>query len=144
MSSDVGLADTSLYYKVREIVISLNIFCTTTFSTICIYHHSIFGGRTTQQYKKRHAHNILCVACLLWGMATLAIAKSQTVIGQAFFRSVNGGALASILPLSQMMLVDLVPVTLRGTAFGLLGLCEKISATLSTSAVVWYDDWRIP
>ena len=93
---------------------------------------------------KRHAHNILCVACLLWGLATLAIAKSQTVIGQAFFRSVNGGALASILPLSQMMLVDLVPVTLRGTAFGLLGLCEKISATLSTSAVVWYDDWRIP
>ena len=92
----------------------------------------------------RHAHNILCLACTLWGFATLAIAQSESIISQAFFRSVNGGSLSAILPLSQMMLVDLVPTSLRGSAFGLMGLCEKAAATLATSAVVWYDDWRVP
>jgi predicted MFS family arabinose efflux permease len=66
------------------------------------------------------------------------------VASQAFWRSINGGSLASILPLSQMMLVDLVPTSMRGSAFGLMGLCEKTSATLATSAVVYFDDWRHP
>ena len=66
------------------------------------------------------------------------------MVSQAFFRSINGGSLASILPLSQMMLVDLVPTSMRGSAFGLMGLCEKIAATLATSAVVYFDDWRHP
>ena len=65
-------------------------------------------------------------------------------MSQAVFRSINGGSLASILPLSQMMLIDLVPTSLRGSAFGLMGLCEKIAATLATSAVVYFDDWRHP
>ena len=43
-----------------------------------------------------------------------------------------------------MMLVDLVPTSMRGSAFGLMGLCEKIAATLATSAVVYFDDWRHP
>ena len=66
------------------------------------------------------------------------------MLAQAFFRSLNGGALASILPLSQMMLVDLVPPSMRGSAFGLMGFLEKTAATLASSAVIWYDDWRIP
>lgn len=56
----------------------------------------------------------------------------------------NGGALASILPLSQMMLADHVPSSMHGSAFGLMGLLEKAAATIATSAVVWYEDWRIP
>jgi len=74
----------------------------------------------------------------------LAIAHSTSIISQAVFRSINGGSLASILPLSQMMLIDFVPTSMRGTAFGLMGLCEKVAATLATSAVVWYADWRHP
>lgn len=74
----------------------------------------------------------------------MSIAQSTTIISQGFFRSVNGGALASILPLSQMMLADQVDSSMHGAAFGLMGLLEKAAATLSTSAVVWYDDWRIP
>ena len=42
------------------------------------------------------------------------------------------------------MLVDLVPTSMRGSAFGLMGFSEKAAATLATSAVVWYDDWRVP
>jgi hypothetical protein len=43
-----------------------------------------------------------------------------------------------------MMLADKVPSSMHGSAFGLMGLLEKAAATISTSAVVWYDDWRIP
>mmetsp|Transcript_15074 Transcript_15074/g.32707 ORF Transcript_15074/g.32707 Transcript_15074/m.32707 type:complete len:444 (-) Transcript_15074:358-1689(-) len=103
-----------------------------------------FWGFLVHRYTVQHAHNILCISCFLWGVATLSIAQSETVVSQAFFRSLNGAALASILPLSQMMLVDLVPSTMRGSAFGLMGFLEKAAATLATSAVVWYDDWRIP
>ena len=101
-------------------------------------------GWLVHRFTVRNAHNILCLSCFLWGLATLSIAKSETVVSQAFFRSLNGASLASILPLSQMMLVDLVPISMRGSAFGLMGLMEKAAATLATSAVVWFDDWRIP
>lgn len=103
-----------------------------------------FWGWLVHRYTVQNAHNILCMSCFLWGAATLAIARSETILAQAFYRSINGGALASILPLSQMMLVDLVPSTVRGSAFGLMGFLEKIAATLATSAVIWYTDWRVP
>ncbi len=103
-----------------------------------------FWGWLVHRYTVQNAHNILCISCFLWGAATLSIARSETVLAQAFFRSINGGALASILPLSQMMLVDLVPSSVRGSAFGLMGFLEKIAATLATSAVIWFEDWRIP
>lgn len=103
-----------------------------------------FWGWLVHRYTVQHAHTILGASCLLWGVATLSIAQSETVLSQAFFRSVNGGALASILPLSQMMLVDQVPSSMHGSAFGLMGFLEKAAATIATSAVIWYDDWRIP
>ena len=43
-----------------------------------------------------------------------------------------------------MMLVEFVPTSLRGTSFGLMAFMENLSATASTSAVVWFDDWRVP
>ncbi|KAL7548796.1 hypothetical protein ACHAWF_012051 [Thalassiosira exigua] len=103
-----------------------------------------FWGWLVHRFTVKNAHNILSASCFLWGIATLSIAQSETVVKQAFFRSLNGAALASILPLSQTMLVDLVPTTMRGSAFGLMGFLEKAAATLATSAVVWYDDWKIP
>jgi MFS family permease len=104
-----------------------------------------FWGWLVHRYTVQNAHNILCLSCALWGAATLFIARSETVLAQAFFRSLNGGALASILPLSQMMLVDLVPSSMRGSAFGLMGFLEKTAATLATSAVIWFSpNWRIP
>eukprot|EP00581_Thalassiosira_minuscula_P004543 CAMPEP_0183740338 /NCGR_PEP_ID=MMETSP0737-20130205/59367_1 /TAXON_ID=385413 /ORGANISM="Thalassiosira miniscula, Strain CCMP1093" /LENGTH=409 /DNA_ID=CAMNT_0025975375 /DNA_START=39 /DNA_END=1265 /DNA_ORIENTATION=+ len=103
-----------------------------------------FWGWLIHRYTVQHAHTILCSACFLWGIATLSIAQSETIVSQAFFRSLNGAALASILPLSQMMLADLVPSSLHGSAFGIMGFLEKAAATISTSAVVWSDDWRLP
>jgi len=92
----------------------------------------------------KKAHSILASSCFLWGVATMLIAGSSTITWQAIFRCVNGAALASILPLSQMMLVEFVPAALRGTSFGLMAFMENLSATASTSAVVWFDDWRVP
>jgi MFS family permease len=90
------------------------------------------------RYTVKNAHNILAFSCVLWGVATLSIAQSETIVSQGFFRSVNGGALASILPLSQMMLADKVPSSMHGSAFGLMGLLEKAATTISTSAVVLF------
>lgn len=103
-----------------------------------------FWGWLVHRYTVKSAHIVLGSACCIWGVATLAIAKSQSIFSQALFRSINGAALAAILPLSQMMLADLVPQSMRGTAFGLMGFLEKAAATLATSAVVWDDDWRHP
>jgi hypothetical protein len=43
-----------------------------------------------------------------------------------------------------MMLAEQVPSSMHGSAFGFMGLLEKAAATIATSAVVWYDDWRRP
>lgn len=103
-----------------------------------------FWGWLVHRYTVQRAHIVLSASCFLWGVATLGVARSETVVSQGFFRSLNGAALASILPLSQMMLVDLVPASMRGSAFGLMGFVEQAAATLATSAIIWLDDWRIP
>lgn len=57
----------------------------------------------------------------------MCIAASESVLGQAFFRSINGSALSSILPLSQTLLVQVVPNPgLHGRAFG----CKSVPNAL--------------
>jgi MFS family permease len=91
-------------------------------------------------------HILLSVACGSWGLATIGIAASGSSIwGQAIFRCLVGAALGSILPLSQTLLVELVPdVSMRGRAFGLMGLCEKLAGTLAAASVVYLDNWQHP
>lgn len=101
-------------------------------------------GWIIHRYTVYQSHVILCTSCFLWGVATLLISISDSVISQALFRSLNGAALASIMPLSQMMLTELVLPSHHGRAFGLMGFLEKIAATMSTSAVIWWEDWRTP
>ena len=101
-------------------------------------------GWIIHRYTVHRSHVILCTSCFLWGVATLSISISDSVVSQALFRSLNGAALASIMPLSQMMLTELVIPAFHGRAFGLMGFLEKIAATMSTSAVIWWEDWRTP
>ena len=101
-------------------------------------------GWIIHRYTVHRSHVILCTSCFLWGVATLSISISDSVISQALFRSLNGAALASIMPLSQMMLTELVIPSYHGRAFGLMGFLEKIASTMSTSAVIWWEDWRTP
>lgn len=103
-----------------------------------------FWAHLVHSYSISNAHNILAVACGIWGLATFGIASTYAIHAQALYRCINGAALASILPLSQTMLVELVPSNARGRAFGLLGLAEKAAATIAVAAVVWCNDWRIP
>jgi len=104
-----------------------------------------FWGWLIHRYTVYRSHVILCTSCMLWGAATLSISASNTVFSQAIFRAINGAALASIMPLSQMMLTELVVSSdHHGKAFGLMGFLEKAAATISTSAVIWLDDWRGP
>ena len=69
----------------------------------------------------------------------------SSVFGQAVFRALNGFALGSILPLSQTLLVELVDSTMRGRAFGMMGLFEKLAGTVAAASVVYYESaWRRP
>lgn len=74
------------------------------------------------RYSIKQAPTILAWACALWGMSTLGLAVAgSSVMAQALFRSINGGAVASIMPLSQTLLVEFVPSNMLGRAFG----CES-------------------
>lgn len=96
-------------------------------------------------YGIENVHNLLSGACLSWGIATLGIAASgSSFTFQAAFRSINGVALASLLPLSQTLLVDMVPASARGRAFGFLGLCENLAGTIASASIVYYDNWQYP
>ena len=105
-----------------------------------------FWGYLVHKYGVSKIHIILSVACLGWGLSTCAIALlGSSVFGQAVFRALNGFALGSILPLSQTLLVELVDSTMRGRAFGMMGLFEKLAGTVAAASVVYYESaWRRP
>ena len=102
-----------------------------------------FWGWLVHRYGMRRIHVVLSAACASWGAATVGIALSgRSVAGQAAFRAVNGFALGSILPLSQTLLVGMVPASMRGRAFGYMGMCEKLAGTLAAAGVIYFDNWQ--
>lgn len=103
-----------------------------------------FWAYLVHRFTINNAHNVLAASCLLWGLSSFCIASTFTFYSQALYRSINGAALASILPLSQTMLAELVAPNARGRAFGVLGVAEKAAATLAVASVVWCNDWKRP
>jgi len=103
-------------------------------------------GYLVHAYGMSRIHILLSCACASWGIATVGIAVfGQSVVGQAIFRVLNGVALGSILPLSQTLLVEMVDVSMRGRAFGLMGFCEKLAGTLAAASVIYWDPhWEYP
>ncbi|KAL3944905.1 MAG: hypothetical protein SGBAC_000996 [Bacillariaceae sp.] len=101
-------------------------------------------GYLLHKYGLSNIHVLLSGACASWGISTIGIAVwSSSIVGQAILRAINGVMLGSILPLSQTLLVELVSVSMRGRAFGWMGLCEKLAGTLSSASVVyWEDHWQ--
>lgn len=60
-------------------------------------------------------------------------------------RMINGWMLGSILPLSQTLMVEFIPKSMRGRAFGIMAMFEKLSATLAASFSVYCEDhWTVP
>lgn len=144
-SADKSLLAAS--FPVLERTLRLNVATLGYFSLFTNLSYALslpLWGWLVHRFTIYQAHTILAVSCVAWGVATLGVAASRGVVSQALFRSINGAALASILPLSQTMLVELVPPSMKGRAFGLMGLTEKAAATMAVSAVVWFDDWRLP
>lgn len=146
-SADKSLLSAS--FPVLERTLNLDIEALGYFSLFSNVSYALalpFWGWLLHELSMKNAHNILAGACLLWGIATLGIALSgSSWVGQAIFRSLNGASLASILPLSQSMIAELVPAAMRGRAFGLIGLAEKTAAFLAVSAAVYCDtNWKLP
>ncbi len=102
-------------------------------------------GFLVHKYGLPGVHYLLAIACCSWGLATIGIALfGRSIVGQAVFRAMVGVALGSIMPLSQTLLIELVDVAMRGRAFGLTILCEKLAGTIAAAAVVYLDVWEIP
>ena len=104
-----------------------------------------FWGFLVHQYGIQNIHYLLSISCASWGLATIGIAASgNSVFFQAVFRALNGVALGSILPLSQTLLVELVEMTMRGRAFGFMGLCEKLAGTIAAASIIYFENWQHP
>jgi len=105
-----------------------------------------FWGYMVHTHGMSRIHLLLGGACFSWGITTAAIAVAgKSIAGQAVFRALNGFALGSILPLSQTLLVELVQISMRGRAFGLMNLCEQLAGTLAAASIVYLDPrWEIP
>ena len=101
-------------------------------------------GFLVHKYGLFNIHVLLSIACTSWGCATLGIAVwGDSMLCQALLRAINGVMLGSILPLSQTLLVEMVSVSIRGRAFGWMGLCEKLAGTMAASSVVYWDEnWQ--
>ena len=105
-----------------------------------------FWGYLVHECGVSRIHIVLSVACMCWGVTTCGMAlMGSSVVAQAIFRALNGFALGSILPLSQTLLIELVDASMRGRAFGMMGLCEKLAGTLAAASIVYYETaWRRP
>ena len=103
-------------------------------------------GYLLHRYGIQRIHILLSVACASWGMATIGIAMSgSSIFFQALFRALVGVALGSILPLSQTLLVEMVHESMRGRAFGWMGLCEKLAGTVAAASIIYLEDnWQYP
>ncbi|CAK0885491.1 unnamed protein product [Prorocentrum cordatum] len=73
-------------------------------------------GVLTDKYDRRL---VLTSGILLWATVTAALGMIASPTALVIVRAINGGALASIGPLSQSLLADLTPPHVRGTCFGL-------------------------
>lgn len=105
-----------------------------------------YWGYLLHKHGMENVNVLLSVACTAWGIATIGIALSANNVSlQLLCRCLVGFALGSIMPLSQALLVELVPPSVRGRAFGLLGVCEKLAGTLATASIVYYEEqWTRP
>ena len=105
-----------------------------------------FWGFMVHRYGMARIHILLAAACASWGLTTCGMAAmGGSIVAQAIFRCANGFALGSILPLSQTLLVELVDGSMRGRAFGLMGLCERLAGTVAAASIVYYEEtWQRP
>jgi len=65
--------------------------------------------------------NLLVAGCLIWGVATALLASTTNYHAHLFLRVANGIGLCGVIPVSQALLVNIVPADQRGAAFGRLG-----------------------
>lgn len=150
--SSLDFADKQLLassFPILERTLHLNIETLGYFSLFSDLSYALslpFWGLLVHKYGIRKVYILLSVACGSWGCATIGIATfGSSIVGQAIMRTLNGWMLGSILPLSQTLLVELVPSSSRGRAFGIMTVFEKLSGTLATTSVVYFEEkWEYP
>mmetsp|Transcript_32989 Transcript_32989/g.97340 ORF Transcript_32989/g.97340 Transcript_32989/m.97340 type:complete len:426 (+) Transcript_32989:316-1593(+) len=145
-SADKGLLASSFPMLEKQLGMSVETLGYFSLFTNLSYSFALpLWGWCVHRYTIKRSPSILAGSCALWGVSTLGIAVAGSSVGaQALFRSINGGAVASILPLSQMLLVEFVPSNMLGRAFGLMGLAEKLAGTFASASIIWFSNWQMP
>jgi len=98
----------------------------------------------------RTAQELMVYGCVIWGVGTCLLAATSWWEMQVFLRMLVGFALASVNPLGQAIICDVVPESERGHAFGLLQavqavLCMAVSfgaTALSSREFLGIAGWR--
>jgi len=88
-------------------------------------------GYLTAYYTPR---DLLVAGCLIWGVATAGLALTYNIHTHCILRAINGVGLCGVLPISQAMLIEIVPEDQRGMAFGRL----QAFSTLAAMVTNWY------
>ena len=119
-SADKGLLASSFPMLEKQLGMSVETLGYFSLFTNLSYSFALpLWGWCVHRYSIQRSPSILAGSCALWGASTLGIAVAGSSVGaQALFRSINGGAVASIMPLSQTLLVEFVPSNMLGRAFG--------------------------
>ena len=104
-SADKGLLASSFPMLEKQLGMSVDTLGYFSLFTNLSYSFALpLWGWCVHRYSIKRSPSILAGSCALWGASTLGIAAAGSSVGaQALFRAINGGAVASILPLRQML-----------------------------------------
>ncbi|HME51663.1 MAG TPA: MFS transporter [Candidatus Lokiarchaeia archaeon] len=74
-------------------------------------------------WSDRHSRvKILSIGCFIWGICTILVGASVSIIDMFVFRVITGFGLSAIVPTLSSMIGDYFPPRERGKAFGIIGL----------------------
>lgn len=95
--------------------------------------------------------SILVLGCAGWGLVTAALALVDAYAPMVALRAVNGVLLASLRPICNGLVPDVVEENRRGRVYGLIALSTNVGGMaggmvvtpISTSTIVGMQGWRI-
>ena len=94
---------------------------------------------------------LMAIGCMLWGLFSVLSAASLNFFQLCLTRTLTGVALASMLPITQGLVADLVKPESRGRVYGLTGFFASagsatsvaVATTTAEQTVFGLDGWRL-
>lgn len=93
-----------------------------------------FWGVLADRYSRK---GLLVFSCTAWGVLTALLACASSISTIFALRCAHGATLASLSPIGQSIVADIVPQDRRGAVFGRLGSATSLGQTLSSLVGTW-------